>query len=238
MASLKAKVGMVTVNCNVQGASLIVDEVEKHETIPPEGVIFDPGIYKIKVAKVGYEPFVVQVNVVSGGNTSLDVNLKKIEGHVSIEPEEEPAKPRPKKKLANSYKWLIGGLVSGGLIAIGAVATGVVGQNEQNAMEDEACLPLCFDNPSGCGTPPGSLLLDCGSPVELPSSSSCALTLESLAGQAACLSCEARAGWTLVDFSDFGDDGGACDPPSPRRSWGPLLSCQARPAVRFRNPAP
>ncbi|MFH1437589.1 MAG: hypothetical protein ABIJ56_17920, partial [Pseudomonadota bacterium] len=114
-------------------------------------VVFDPGIYRIKVAKVGYEPFVSQVNVVSGAHTDLEVDLKKIEGDVSIEPEEppekielpevpqeEPAKPRQKKKLANSYKWLIGGLVSGGLIAIGAVATGAVGLNEQNAMEDEA----------------------------------------------------------------------------------------------------
>ncbi|MFH1436835.1 MAG: hypothetical protein ABIJ56_14100, partial [Pseudomonadota bacterium] len=40
MASLKTKVGMVIVNCNVQGASLIVDDVEKHDTIAPEGVVF------------------------------------------------------------------------------------------------------------------------------------------------------------------------------------------------------
>ncbi|MFH1437590.1 MAG: hypothetical protein ABIJ56_17925 [Pseudomonadota bacterium] len=86
-----------------------------------------------------------------------------------------------------------------------------ISPDDESCEAGEACLPLCFDNPSGCGSPPETLLLDCGSPVELPSTSTCALTLDSLAGQAACLSCEARAGWTLVDFSDFGDDGGACD---------------------------
>ncbi len=62
-----------------------------------------------------------------------------------------------------------------------------------------------------CAEPPETLVLDCESPVDLPAASTCTLTADSLEGAAACLFCEAEAGLTIIDFADFGDDGGACD---------------------------
>ncbi|MFH1437636.1 MAG: hypothetical protein ABIJ56_18160 [Pseudomonadota bacterium] len=62
-----------------------------------------------------------------------------------------------------------------------------------------------------CAEPPETLVLDCESPVDLPAASTCTLTGDSLEGVAPCLSCRAEAGLTVIDFADFGDDGGACD---------------------------
>jgi len=82
--------------------------------------------------------------------------------------------------------------------------------NDELCPPGEICRPACFDNPSGCGPPPGSLILDCGSPVYPPSASTCTITLETLQGQTPCLHCEAAIG-PVVLRSDFGDDSGSCD---------------------------
>jgi cysteine-rich repeat protein len=75
----------------------------------------------------------------------------------------------------------------------------------------QVCRPECFTSPSGCGSPPGSFLLECESPVEPSVDSVCAVTVGTLEDQVPCLSCRAEAGLLVVDFSDFGDGAGACE---------------------------
>jgi uncharacterized protein DUF2341/concanavalin A-like lectin/glucanase superfamily protein len=75
------------------------------------------------------------------------------------------------------------------------------------------CLPECSPDNSGCVSPPDQLFLDCADPVTIPDSSDCVITLVGgdTTNQADCLSCSAKIGPTVVDFSDFGDDIGKCD---------------------------
>ncbi|MBN2496997.1 MAG: DUF2341 domain-containing protein [Deltaproteobacteria bacterium] len=72
----------------------------------------------------------------------------------------------------------------------------------------EVCLPLCFDDPSGCGTPPASLDLSCESPLNLETDTSarCSIDLDGMAGQASCLGCRSRFHGIVLAQTDFEDD--------------------------------
>jgi hypothetical protein len=77
----------------------------------------------------------------------------------------------------------------------------------------QLCRPKCFGAPSGCGWPPDSLSLTCTPgrvDLDLDPASQCEVDL-GLAGQENCLFCAVEAGLRVIDFADFGDDGGICD---------------------------
>jgi cysteine-rich repeat protein len=75
----------------------------------------------------------------------------------------------------------------------------------------QVCRPECFTSPSGCGTPPESLVLECESPVEPSVDSVCTVTAGTLEDQVPCLECGVESGIMVIDFSDFGDEAGACE---------------------------
>jgi hypothetical protein len=84
-----------------------------------------------------------------------------------------------------------------------------------NLSPGSVCAPVCTADSSGCVAPPVSLDLTCESPVDLGlksvSDCSAALSGGENSGQAACLSCSAKAGVVTVERSGFDDGLGACD---------------------------
>lgn len=75
---------------------------------------------------------------------------------------------------------------------------------------DEVCRPLCFpDMATGCGEPPAALQLTCDPPAVGETATTCQIAL-GLGGQAGCLSCSAKVGAVLLDYSDFGDSEDHC----------------------------
>jgi len=77
--------------------------------------------------------------------------------------------------------------------------------------DGEMCRPDCFHGVTGCGIPPESVELSCNSPLDPASDSWCEMNAGGLPLQGECLHCEAKIG-TFTDFSDFGDEAGACEP--------------------------
>lgn len=72
----------------------------------------------------------------------------------------------------------------------------------------QICRHACFGG-RGCGRPPDTLVVDCPDSVTLPASASCTIDLDGVAGQSACLDCEARLGVVTLSSDDFGT-GGSC----------------------------
>ncbi|MFH1437635.1 MAG: hypothetical protein ABIJ56_18155 [Pseudomonadota bacterium] len=156
MASLEEKVGKVSFCCDLEGAGLVIDDVEAFPKIPEGDMLLDPGIRKIEISKPGHESFFTQLTVVSGGSTLIDVVLEPFGEGKKSNPEtkkksgKEPRKKAGKKKLPNSRSWLIGGLVGGGAIAVAAIATGAMVLDEKGKMEDEAGKCTATDSRDDC----------------------------------------------------------------------------------------
>lgn len=144
IASLEEKVGKVSFCCDLEGARLVIDDVEAFPEVPEGDLLLDPGIRKIEISKPGHESFFTQLTVVSGSSTLIDVVLEPLGEGRKSKPEKakkngkEPGKKAGKKKLPNSRSWLIGGLVGGCAVAVAAIATGTMVLDEKGKMEDEA----------------------------------------------------------------------------------------------------
>ena len=73
----------------------------------------------------------------------------------------------------------------------------------------ELCRPECFPL-TGCGTAPTSLVVDCPDTTSLTSPAVCSISLDGVAGQAACIDCTSEVGPVEIASDDFGDATGTC----------------------------
>lgn len=134
MAWLEKTVAKVTFCCGLEGSELVVDDVESFELKEGEPVELDPGVRKIEVLGQGGKPYVTQVTLHAGEETSLEI------------PSGSPAKggkhagagAKERKKLSGSMISLIAGLSGAALLAVAAVTTGALVLTSRDRMEEEA----------------------------------------------------------------------------------------------------
>ncbi len=75
----------------------------------------------------------------------------------------------------------------------------------------DACLPDCAVDTTGCVSPPDPFSISCSAPSGDPPASACILDASGLVNQENCLACRVEIGETLLDYTDFTQDGQNCD---------------------------
>ncbi|MFH1436033.1 MAG: PEGA domain-containing protein [Pseudomonadota bacterium] len=133
IGQLEKMVGTLSVSCNVEGASVLVDGKKIGEA-PLEGDYVEIGDHELIVKKSGYKDYWADISVVSGKTNEVDVELellKEVEGNEAIVETvtgKEDGKPGKKKTVPASAFWG----VLGATLALGAGAVVVGGLNIDN----------------------------------------------------------------------------------------------------------
>jgi tetratricopeptide (TPR) repeat protein len=129
MAWLEETVARVTFCCGLEGAGLVVDDVETFVLKEGEPVELDPGVHKIEVVRQKSKLFITQVTLYAGEETTLEVPGPPAKGG---------KKTGAERKLGGSMISLIAGLSGAALLAVAAVTTGALVLTTRDRMEDEA----------------------------------------------------------------------------------------------------
>jgi len=134
MAWLEKTVAKVTFCCGVEGAGLVVNDVETFELKEGVPVELDPGVHKIQVVGKGSKPIITQITLYAGEESTVEVKLRPLgKGE-----KKKDGGAGPKKKLAGSTVSLIAGLSGAVLLALAAVTTGALVLTTRDRMEEEA----------------------------------------------------------------------------------------------------
>jgi hypothetical protein len=78
---LEKFLGILEISCNVEEATVLIDE-EEVGTTPMEALYVETGQHKLTVRKPDYEDFVKKIKMVSGTTVKVDAELKKAEFQV------------------------------------------------------------------------------------------------------------------------------------------------------------
>jgi hypothetical protein len=124
---LEKYLGILEINCNIDGASVLIDD-EDVGTTPMEAVYVETGQHKLTIRKPDYEDFVKKIKMVSGSTMSVDAELKPAEvsggpGGGGGEPGDGGKKTKKKLKPVVFFSML------GATLALGAGAAVVGGLN-------------------------------------------------------------------------------------------------------------
>lgn len=134
MAWLENTVAKVTFCCDLEGAELVVNDVETFDLKEGVAVELDPGVQKIEIVRQGSKPIVTQVTLHAGEVTTLEVTLKPDAKWGAKKGGGAPLK----KKLTGSIISLVAGLSGAALLAVAAVTTGALVLTTRDRMEEEA----------------------------------------------------------------------------------------------------
>jgi hypothetical protein len=75
----------------------------------------------------------------------------------------------------------------------------------------KVCLPDCAVDATGCVAPPDPFSISCAAPSGDPTKSECILDTSGLINQDSCISCELEIGSTVLDETNFTQDGQNCN---------------------------
>jgi len=127
--TLEKKVGTITIQTNVEGAEVSVDDAPVGKTPLEKPVLVNAGRRKFAASLSGYHPTVRQEEVAGLDVTTVKLDLDKIE--TAEAPTEAPAKPEPPKPpvkvVVQEHTTPLAPWVSFSVTGAAAIATGVVG---------------------------------------------------------------------------------------------------------------
>jgi len=134
MAWLEKTVAKVTFCCGLEGAELVVNDVETFELKEGVPVELDPGVQKVQVVLQGSKPYAIQLTLYAGEARTVQVTLKPM----ATGGKKKDGGPPPRKKLTGSMISLIAGLSGAVVMAVAAVTTGALVLTTRDRMEEEA----------------------------------------------------------------------------------------------------
>lgn len=134
ISRLEGIVGRIMFCCEIEGSQLVINDVEKYDEIPQEGLMLDPGIHKVQIIREGYKPYIFQLKVVAGEEKTVEV---KLEPERKVEPIGDGENGK-KLKLEKSHVFLISGLAGFAAFGIGSITTGALVLTSRSRMKDEA----------------------------------------------------------------------------------------------------
>ena len=147
---LKALVGSIAIVCGIEGATVVVDRVERGRTPLGGSVFVDLGTHDVEVEKDGAKLLYRQVKVAGGETVTLEVAASGPAGGGGVEPKlgEKPvagyshgAKEKAKPSEAGRgerprvWTWVAGGVGAATLVAAGIV--GGVSMAAESSLKDE-----------------------------------------------------------------------------------------------------
>jgi PEGA domain-containing protein len=121
----EAHLERVTVEVNVEGAEIQIDDVDLGTSPLPFAWYLEPGSYDVRVTKPGFVPY-SETRLARAGNAEhLRIGLKpiEIEEPIRVAPVREPEPPpRPEIDRSGPNPWV---LVAGGVVTAGSLAAGL-----------------------------------------------------------------------------------------------------------------
>ncbi len=129
IARLRTRVGRVSVNANVIGASITIDDVPAGSTPLEEPIIANIGRRKIVVTKEGRAPVTQMVDVAGATVTNVDVNLMELKGSERTIIVREGTSSR-----MTLYSWI--GVGAAGVLALSATFTGLKANSASKDLQD------------------------------------------------------------------------------------------------------
>jgi hypothetical protein len=144
---LSGRVAQVKLTTNVEGADVLVDDLEIGKTPLSDPLLVNAGRRKITVTKSGYLPASRVIKVAGGDDKDLELELKESSGGAATSP---PAsgqppktdKPEPKEEPTpteeaegSSFPWVPWAIT--GVLGVGAGALGVLTLSAQSDLKDE-----------------------------------------------------------------------------------------------------
>ncbi|NUP05509.1 MAG: PEGA domain-containing protein [Polyangiaceae bacterium] len=119
--TLTKKVGSVTLETNVEGAEVFVDDLSVGKVPLANAVLVNAGRRKFSATLSGYQPVVRQEEIAGRDEVTIKLEL------VKIEKDEPPPRPVPVAPQANGYTIPVGVWVLLGFTAAAGITTGVMG---------------------------------------------------------------------------------------------------------------
>ena len=133
IADLKEKVGVISVETNVEGAEILVDDASVGTTPLEKAVVVNAGKRKFAASKDGYTPESRVIDVAGRDEQTVTLTLQPIGGGQRQGPDPKPAPlpPPPPREPDRTAAWVMLGVT-----AASAVATGVFGGLAVGARSD------------------------------------------------------------------------------------------------------
>jgi len=149
---LEGRVASLTIKANVDGAEVLVDDLEVGETPLDGAVSVNAGKRKVTITKSGYAPAARVVVVAGGDEKTVDLELRPGSGPPQplqtkpATPLEKPKQQEPEKEASPGRKvpWLWWGITGG--LAVGATVAGVFTLQAQNDLDKKKDHPASKDD--------------------------------------------------------------------------------------------
>lgn len=126
---LRHRTAYLTIDANLEGAEVLVDEAMIGKTPLGPALLVDAGVHRVTVRRVGYLPRTSTVTLAGGDEQTLSVVLER-------QPEEKTIVVREREVVEDSATpWMIAGWVTTGVLAAGAVVTGIMGASEADELD-------------------------------------------------------------------------------------------------------
>jgi tetratricopeptide (TPR) repeat protein len=123
------RTAFLTINANIEGAEVLVDDVFVGKTPLGPALLVDAGVHRVTVRRVGYLPKMGSVTLAGGDEQTISLALE-------LQPEEtQTIVVREQVVQDSSEAWMIAGWVTTGALVAGAIVTGVMGSSEADELE-------------------------------------------------------------------------------------------------------
>jgi hypothetical protein len=128
IADLREKVGSITVETNVEGAEVLVDDTSIGTTPLDKPVVVNAGKRKLSASKEGYTPQARVISVAGRDEQTITLSLQPIGGPREDQPKPPPPLPPPPPPERDlTAAWIMFGVTAASGIATGVFAGLAVG---------------------------------------------------------------------------------------------------------------
>lgn len=126
---LRHRTAFLTIEANIEGAEVLVDEAPAGKTPIGPALLVDAGVHRVTLRRPGYLPKTANVTLAGGDEQTLSLALER-------QPEEKQTiVVREQVVEDTAATWMIAGWVTTGALAAGAVVTGIMGSSEADELE-------------------------------------------------------------------------------------------------------
>jgi hypothetical protein len=131
---LAAKVGMVKLTINPEGATVTISGKQFGESPLAEPLVLMPGTYTASFAAAGYQPKDAEIKVEAGSESERKIDLEPIP--ISVKPHVIEPEPEPEPVKKPSPLPLYVGIGATGVFLLTATITGISAISQHNAFTD------------------------------------------------------------------------------------------------------
>lgn len=125
-----SRTGMLTIEANLPGVEVFVDDTLLGQTPFAEAIMVDAGEHRLSARKSGYQPRAAQITVAGRDALTYRFDLEK------AQPESQRIIVRERVQESNREAWLWGTWTATGVFAVASGVTGGLGVKAANDLED------------------------------------------------------------------------------------------------------